>query len=428
MMGTLWELGSVTQPVAYAQAVSDGGRPSADAKHSRNDTKIIPSIVLTERYDSNVLFAPSGVNLGRPKWDFVTTAAPALQVLNTNRYADTNVLGGVSGNLFVNNSELNFIATNLTGTVTLDKFINQFIRGAKLQVSDSFSYSPETPSFVSAGAPTVTDNPFARGLIPLRVDMYTNTASVAASYPITPGLTLSGNYAYSLLRIGEIYIEPSEANQAVFFDTDQHTWSLGPNWRISRSDTLSVMYKSTLIDLRDTTGQRVNLDFAARGVEASYSIKAADWGAALSGGATVLDQDNQVYATGALTLSAKYGDATHISVTGSRQIAPGFFGVPGALISTTAGISVEHRFQKTLSLTGNANYAYNEIVPDQSATFESYTASAALAYNLTRTMTASLIYSYTYFSVDSGDVASQSAAGYLLNRHFVSFSLTAKWN
>lgn len=418
----------MNQPAAYGQTKPEDGKPPTDATKPRGDTKFIPSIVLTERYDSNVLFAPSGINLGRQKWDFVTTAAPALQVLNMNRYADTNVLAGVSGNLFVNNTDLNFIATNLTGAVTLDKSVNQFIRGAKLQVSNSFSYSPETPSFVSAGSPALTDNPFARGIIPLRVDMYTNNALVAASYPIMPGLSVNGTYSYSLLRIGKIYIEPSQANQAVFFDTDTHAWSLGPNWKISRSDNIGVMYKSTLIDLRDTTGQRVNLDFSAQGLEANYSTRGADWGATLSGGATLLDQDNQVYTTGALTLTAKYGEATHVSVTGSRQIAPGFFGVPGALISTTAGVSVEHRFHKTLSLTGNANYAYNEIVPSKSATFESYTTSAALAYNMSRTMTASLIYSYTYFAVDSLDIATQNIAGYILNRHFVTFSITAKWN
>jgi hypothetical protein len=102
--------------------------------------------------------------------------------------------------------------------------------------------------------------------------------------------------------------------------------------------------------------------------------------------------------------------------------------VPGALISTTVGVSVEHRFDKTLSLTGNANYAYNELVPAGSATFESYTASTALAYKLTRTMTASLLYSYTYFAVDVLDVTAPSIGGYSLNRHFVTFSLTTRWN
>jgi hypothetical protein len=428
ILEALWEIGSLNPPSIYGQTQPHDETKPPELKKSRGNTKIIPSLVLSERYDSNVLFAPSGIDLGRPKWDFVTTAAPSLQVLNTNRYADINVLGGVSGNLFVNNTELNFFSTNLTAAATLDKFINQFIRGAKLQVSDSLSYSPETPSFVSAGTPTVTDNPFARGLIPLRVDLFTNTALVAASYPLTQGLSLIGNYSYSLLRVGKIYIDPSQANQAVFFDTDQHTWTLGPNWRISRSDTLSVTYKATMIDLRDTTGQLVNLNFSAQGAEATYSMKSGDWGASLSGGATVLDPGGQVYGTGSLTLSAKYGEATHLSVTGSQQIAPGFFGVPGALLSTTAGVSVEHRFQKTLSLTGNANYAHNEIVPAQGTTFDSYTISAVLAYNVTRATIASLLYSYTYFQVDSVDITTQNTAGYLLNRHVVTFSITTKWN
>ncbi len=172
----------------------------------------------------------------------------------------------------------------------------------------------------------------------------------------------------------------------------------------------------------------MNLDFSAQGAEATYSMKSGDWGASFAGGATVLDPGGQVYGTGGLTLSAKYGEATHFSVTGSQQIAPGFFGVPGALLSTTVGVSVEHRFQKTLSLTGNANYAHNEIVPEQGTTFDSYTASGVLAYNVTRAVTASLLYSYTYFQVDSVDLTTQNTAGYLLNRHLVTFSITTKWN
>ncbi len=222
-------MGSLNPSSTYGQTPPiDETKPPPEQKKSRGNTKIIPSLVLSERYDSNVLFAPAGIDLGRPKWDFVTTAAPSVQVLDTNRYADINVLAGVSGSLFVNNTELNFFSTNVTAAVTLDKFIGQLIRGAKLQISDSFSYSPETPSFVTAGTPAVTDNPFARGLIPLRVDMLTNTALVAASYPLTQGLSLNGNYSYSLLRVGKIYIDPSQANQAVFFDTDQADVHAGP--------------------------------------------------------------------------------------------------------------------------------------------------------------------------------------------------------
>jgi hypothetical protein len=335
---------------------------------------------------------------------------------------------GARGSVFVNNPDLNFVSTALKGSAALDGFINQFIRGAKLQVADNFSYSPESPSFVTAATPVSTDNPFARGIVPVRAELYQNTVAVKAVYPISSTLSLQGDYAYSLLRVGDILVaEPSSGTPPVFFNTDFNTWSVGPNWRLSRSDNVSVAFKSTTGNLRDTLGQSPEVDFTARGAEAGYATRTADWAATLSGGATVLDQ--RVYSTGMLSLSTKYGPSTQVQVTGSRQLAPGYFGtVGGALISTTGGISVEHKFDRGLSLRGDANYAYNELVPVNTTTFESYTASALLAYKVIPSLTTSLQYSYTYFEINSLDVATQNETRSLTNRHIVSFSITAKWN
>lgn len=411
---------------AYGQTVDEKSR-AAPAERKFGDTKIIPSVTLSERYDSNILYAPSGLDLGRKKWDVVTTIAPTVQVLNRNRYADSNVTVGARGGLLVNNPDLNYVATLLAGTTALDGLVNQLIRGGKLQISDTFSFSPENPSFVSAGTPVETDNPFARGIVPVRANIYQNTVAVRAAYPIAPTVSLDGSYSYSLLRVGQILVGQQNLNTTgVFFNTDYHTFSLGPTWRLSRSDNVSVAYKATAINLEDVSDQFLRSSFTAQGAEAIYSTKASDWGMSVSGGATVLQQ--RVYSTGTLSLSAKVGEATQVQVTGSRQMAPAFFGVPGALISTIGGISVEHVFFRGLSLTGNANYAYNQIAPTKANTFESYTTSALLAYKLTRSITTSLLYSYTYFEASQQNFVTQDASGFLVNRHFVTFSITAVWN
>jgi hypothetical protein len=258
--------------------------------------------------------------------------------------------------------------------------------------------------------------------------MYTNTAAVSAAYPLMPGVTLDGNYSYSLLRIGKIHVDPAFANQAAFFNTDQHTWSVGPNWRLSRSDNLILTYKATSISMKDKSGLGGDLDFSAQGVEGTYTTKSSDWGATISGGGSVLDQGNQVYATGSLTMSFKYDESTVVNVSGSRQIAPGFFGTAGALISTTGGISLIRKFEKTVTFTGTANYAYNEVVPVKTTSFQSYTGSALLAYNFSRSLTTSMTYSYTYFAVDSTGIGGASIPGYVLNRHALLFSITARWD
>jgi hypothetical protein len=416
------------EPSLEGESPSDNERRTSAPKKTQGHTKFIPSVTFSQRYDSNVLFAPSGSQLGLTPWDFVTTASPTIQLLNQNRYAETSILAGVSGSLFINNPDLNFVSTNLTGSATLDRLVSRVIKGARLQVSDSFAFSPETPSFVSAANPLPTDNPFARGIVPVRANMYTNTAMVAAAYPLTAGLTLQGTYSYSLLRIGEIFVKESIDTPVIFFNTDMHAWSLGPTWRLSRTDSMSLFYRSTTSSLSPTSGPLPSVDFTARGVEASYATTSEGWGAVLSGGATILDLDNRAYPTGSLTLTTKYGESTNFRVIGSRAFAPAFFATGGALISTTAGVSVEHRFSRILSFTGSANYAYNEVAPVNFATFESYTASGLLSYNISRSLLASLGYSYTYFEVSTPEAVTTDLAGYIINRHVVTFSITGKWN
>jgi hypothetical protein len=419
---------SQDEPLREGESLSDSEQPLSVQKRSDGHTKIVPSITFSQRYDSNVLFAPSGGQSGLTPWDFVTTASPTIQLLNKNRYADTSLQAGVSGSLFVNNQDLNFVSTNLTGAAILDKLVSRFIHDAKLQISDSFAFSPESPSFISATNPLPTTNPFAIGLVPIRANMYTNTAVVAASYPITPGLTLQGSYSYSLLRIGEIFVKQPSETPVTFFNTDTHTWSIGPSWRLSRTDTMGLSYKSTSNNLSLTSGSAPNIDFTARGLEATYATTSADWGAVVSGGATILDVDNRAYPTGSLTLTTNYGEATTLRAIGSRAFAPAFFATGGALISTNAGVSVEHRFSRLLTFTGSANYAYNEAAPVNIATFESYTASGLLSYKLSRSLLTSIGYSYTYFQVSTPEAMSPDLAGYIINRHVVTFSITGTWN
>ena len=421
------------QPATQDEPTLEGEPPSeekppAHQKKSDGHTRFVPSVTFSQRYDSNVLFAPSGSQLGLTPWDFVTTVSPTIQLLNRNRYAETSLAAGVSGNLFVNNPDLNFVSTNVTGSATLDKFVSRFIHGGKLQISDSFSFSPESPSFVSAANPLPAASPFAIGIVPVRANMYTNSAVLAGAYPITPGLTLQGSYSYSLLRIGEIFVKQPVPAPVIFFNTDMHAWSIGPTWRLSRTDTLSLFYRSTMSSLSPTSGSLPAVDFTARGVEATYATTSSGWGAVLSGGATILDLDNRAYPTGSVTLTAKSDEATNFRLIGARAFAPAFFATGGALISTTLGVSVEHRFSKILSFTGSANYAYNEVAPVNFATFESYTASGLLSYKLSRSLLTSIGYSYTYFQVSTPEATTTDLAGYIVNRHVVTFSLTGTWN
>jgi hypothetical protein len=62
------------------------------------------------------------------------------------------------------------------------------------------------------------------------------------------------------------------------------------------------------------------------------------------------------------------------------------------------------------------------------ATFESYTASGLLSYKISRSLFTSIGYSYTYFQVSTPVATTTDLAGYIVNRHVVTFSLTGTWN
>jgi putative beta-barrel porin BBP2 len=383
------------------------------------ETKIIPSISISERYDTNVFFAPREfVPSGTKLWDFVTTAAPQVQVLNKNQQADTSISAGVGGNAFINNPDLAFISTNLDATSKLDGWIGRLIPGAKLLVTESFRYTPEPPAFLTGGKPPPTADPFTRGLQGFRANTFSNIASAQGAYALSRTVSIRADYSYSLFRAGTFFVQ-STGGGPTFFDTNIQRWSAGPSIRLTRGDTLSLKYQDTQMD---QSGAGTNLGFTTRAVLAEYVIKTPDWTATMSGGATLLEQGNDLFASGGLVLAWNYDHSTKLQLTGSRDIAPAFFGTGGALISNTVSVGVERRLSKVLSIAGNANYAYSETAPVKVQTFESYAGSVLLKYLVTRTLSTSLSYTYSHFSFNS-----PASVPFVVPRQFVMFSIEAKW-
>ena len=393
---------------------------------ARGETRFIPSLGFSERYDSNIFVIPSGFTPpGKKRWDMATSVIPGIQVVDKDRVVETNLSANVRGSAFLNNPELNFVATQVSGIVKLDGLVGQLIPGLKLQVSDSFLFSPESPSFVTAGTPAPTENVFARGIQPVRADTFTNTASVTASYPLSKSLSVQGTYAHSLFRVGKILVEQSPDVPVVFFNTDFQTLSIGPTYRLARGDTLGINYNwvtATFTDVSaNVSSENINETITAHGVEAQYSTGGLHWGAYASGGATIVEREGTAFFSGKVTLSGTYDPSTRLSVDVSRQLAPAFFGTAGVMISTAAGVTIERRLADSLSLSGSANYAINEGTGVNVIRFESYRGSMLLNYNFSQSTTASLSYQYTHFEVSSPGFET------MVNRSMAMLSLTSKW-
>ena len=393
---------------------------------ARGETRFIPSLGFSERYDSNIFASPSGLTPpGKKPWDMATSVTPGIQIVDKDRVVETNLSANVNGTAFMNNPELNFVATQLTGVIKLDGLVGQLIPGLKLQVSDSFRFSPEAPSFVTAGTPAPTENVFARGIQPVRANTFTNTASVTASYPLSKSLGVKGAYAYSLFRVGKILVEQSPDVPVVFFNTDFQRLSVGPTYNLARGDNLGVNYNMVTATFTDKTanvsGVNVNETITAHGVEAHYSTGGLHWGAYASGGATIVEREGTAFFSGKVTLSGAIDPSTGLSVDVSRQLAPTFFGTAGVMISTAAGVTVERRLADSLSLSGSANYAINEGTGANVIRFESYGGSMLLNYNFSQSTIASLSYRYFHSEVSSPGFET------MVNRSMAMLSLTSNW-
>ena len=130
------------------------------------ETRFIPALTVSEKYDTNIFnaaeqFIPSD----RTQWDLATSIAPSLRMLNPDRDITTDLTAKVTGNAFVNNPELGYIATNVNFAANADKFIAQLFPGAKLTVYDYFDYTPQPPAFLT-GVQTAQGVPdiYTRGL------------------------------------------------------------------------------------------------------------------------------------------------------------------------------------------------------------------------------------------------------------------------
>ena len=391
------------------------------------DTRVIPSVMVSERYDTNVFNAASRlIPPGRKKWDVVTSIWPEVRLISSEEGVKTDLQVGVNGNTFVNNPELSFISTNAALTSNLDKFVGKWISGAKLQVSDYFRYTPQPPAFLtgvqtSQGVPDI----YARGLQVARANSTSNTATATGTYELSPTVDLLGKYSHSFFSIGRVFVSQGTGGVTPTsgLKTETHAWAVGPSLRLSRGDTVSLQYHNA-----QTSFSRSGIPdqgFTTRGVEAEYSGTIEGWKVVLAGGGTFVEPGNRTYPTGRLILTTRYDPSTTAIITLSRTISPTLFGTTGALISNSAGVSLEHSLERGVRLTGTINYATNESTPVKSTKFETIAGHLMLTYPLSRTIATTINYDYNHFtsSTSVGGITND----FLVGKSAITLSVIFTW-
>jgi hypothetical protein len=382
------------------------------------ETIIIPSLKFSEMYDTNIWFAPAELlPPGTRLDDFATSLGGRLEALYKEREIEASLAGGLDFNTYAYNTGLNYINTRVDAKAKLDSWLQRLAKGAQLRVADTFRYTPESPSFFTGVRPGVVEDPFLRGIQSFRANTFANTGSVNVLYPIFRDISVDGRYSNSIIRVGSVLA--ASATGATFFDTTINTFAVGPQYKLTRIDSLTLSFERSQISQTVATGG-APLETTTQSVITNYLRVGRDWQFGVSGGVTHVSQGDKAFPVGSIKLNTNPERVTGLRLSLSRMAGPSFFFVPGALISNVGQLAVSHRLSRLLTVQGNVNYGLNESVPP-GVKFTNFAAGMSLNYRLTKIFVLDLFYNYSDFHFDA------TTLKYEVPRNVVGFSVTAEW-
>ena len=414
--------------MAHGQYVSNCGTPSPLAPASGTGSfDVVPSMCVSERYDSNVFYRPPTPGLNRE--DFVTTVNPMLRVNHNGDYAAVVLNVGGFSETYVKNSSLNYLGTNDSLFLNLDNSIKRLLPNASLSVTDTFAYTPLPPGFVnpaagtSPSAPGNIQNVFAQGFLGARTNNLINNATVSTSYATTASTSLNASYNYSILRFGS---SPSTQGP-ILFNTTSQTGTVGGAARLSELDTLNVTYAHTQTD-RTPNSQSTTIPSASFIVDSATigwsRTLTSNLNAELGGGGILISPGITTYAMNAALIMNSLNNSATISY--ARSAFPNLTGAGGAgggvLIGDVFSLSAIQKIDRQWQLSEVASYAHTSGGSGLNPlTYDSFFAGGDIQYWMTSIWSTALSYSYLKFTNEVGSIKTD------FDRQAITLSLRATW-
>ena len=380
------------------------------------ETKIVPWGDVRERYDSNVWRRPKDLlrdaqgNVPQLH-DFVTTMNGGLVLRHESRDIEADLNVGGNYNKYVTNTGLDFFGAIVRGTVGLDRWVDQYVRGARLSVTENLRFTPEQ----SFGRSVAVDD-FEGGLLTFRRSTLLNTTAFTGSYPLSRDVSLEGGYTFGLRRVTS-RTDGGDVAAANFFNTITHTWFGGPRYQLTRNDSIAALYRQTFFTQERSEGGRT---FSTNIItfEGDYTKVFPEWSFTVRGGVTFVEPVGRTLPSGSIRVTTKPERDTVLALTLSREVGPSFFLQGGARINYRAQASIRHTIYERLSVSGIGGYSLSEFFPNTDSQFQSITGGSRLGYLLTRNIRGELFYLFTHIDADT------TALGYQVSRHQVGFVLS----
>ncbi len=385
---------------------------------------VTPSITVSERYDSNVLFLPDKVH------DYVTNISPGALLEYRNDLIESSFRAGVSSELYARNPGLNYVGTNATVYGNLDNMAGRLIRGWTLRLTDGVMYTPQMPAFASPQGGNVVPADFVRGIQAYRNNMLTNSVSVQSGYELARTVSLSVSYSHSIIRFLD---DSNVVGMGGLFNSTSQSLTTGPVYHISANDTVSVSYQFQHMVFSQQGGAVTTapISSAAKiqgGIATWRSNLSRALVAEISPGLSVVDGSRDPAWTARAQI---FWNAlpTTISFSYSRGLYPSFFISSGVFLSNVISASFTHALTDKWSTSGQYSYSSNRLIVDSSGAqtvageLNSTGHSVALSatYRINSLISAVGSVNHMEFSYDS------TGARTAVARDFVTLQLRAEW-
>ena len=209
-------------------------------------TIIIPTLSVSETYDSNVFYTPKTLlGPGFKAEDFLTTVTPQINIAHSGSQVNGTFSAGASIAKYVNNPSLDYTGINTSGQLDLKRWASSFSpRISSLSVRGTYQFTPSLSGFgatTGGGLGTgygVTgiSSPIDTGLITNRVSMHNMNVGITGGYDLSRNTLLTASYNYSRLTFGN---QSGGVNNQLF-GTDGHTTSTTLATRVSPTDTVGT--------------------------------------------------------------------------------------------------------------------------------------------------------------------------------------------
>ncbi len=394
------QMGGMGEGIPTIPGTEFGGATDPSSIQTVDQLRIVPSVQVSERYDSNVFLAPRSLLQGLTPEDYVTTVVPQVRGL----YADhenlvkVNAVVGAVGSYYINNSGLSYVGANAGAVLDMSQLLSRWRPGARWTVSDTYFYSPQPPAFLLGGQSGEQVNPFVAGFQAYRANTSSNSVNTVFELPLNRTVNLSGSYTNSFISFGAspVQLATPLINQHV------HAYTAGLIAQVSPYDSVRVDFTGNEFDQgsRGVFSTRGGILGWIHRFTPTISFNATGGAQVLSGEFNGVPFSSSIAPVGSLAI--QWNDSTtSFSLAYRTGITPSFQSQGAALLNHMVSCNLTQKtpIRDVVGLLG-ANYSVANEYGSNSGNALSWTTvggTAGLQYRVTKKLFVMMIYSYLNF-------------------------------